>query len=119
MPRPTAAQIAYGTATVVCSTIVMLLLSRTGSGIAVAVVTVAALGLGLLVAATVPLAARVPRTARVSPRAEGVSVPRIPGQRTGGSPRPGAGPFDVRGGAARRPDGVRRGAVPPARTPRP
>ncbi|AZM53507.1 hypothetical protein DMA15_13725 [Streptomyces sp. WAC 01529] len=55
MPRPTTAQIAYGSVTVVFSTLAMLLLSRTGSGVVgVAVIAVAALGLGLLVAMTVP-----------------------------------------------------------------
>lgn len=54
MPRPTTAQIAYGSLTVVFSTLAMLLLSRTDSGAGVAVIAVAALGLGLLVAMTVP-----------------------------------------------------------------
>ncbi len=54
MPRPTTAQIVYGSLTVVFSTLAMLLLSRTASGVGVAVIAVAALGLGLLVAMTVP-----------------------------------------------------------------
>ncbi|MDX3849112.1 hypothetical protein [Streptomyces sp. AK02-01A] len=54
MPRPTSAQLAYGCATVVCSTLAMLLLSRTTTGIGVAVIGMAALALGLLVALTVP-----------------------------------------------------------------
>ncbi|MEV0319132.1 hypothetical protein ACIBKX_06370 [Streptomyces sp. NPDC050658] len=54
MPRPTPAQLTYGTVTVVFSTLAMLLLSQTSSGIGVAVIAVAALGLGLLVAMTVP-----------------------------------------------------------------
>jgi hypothetical protein len=68
MPRPTAAQLAYGSATVVCSTLAMLLLSRTSTGIGVAVIGIAALALGLLVAMTVPLPrrARTARTARTS-----------------------------------------------------
>ncbi|MCH0563808.1 hypothetical protein I3F60_12685 [Streptomyces sp. MUM 136J] len=60
MPRPTVAQLAYGSCTVVFSTLAMLLLSRTSSGPAVAVVAVAALALGLLVAMTVP----APRTSK-------------------------------------------------------
>ncbi|MFF1416798.1 hypothetical protein [Streptomyces sp. NPDC058280] len=66
MPRPTAAQLAYGSATVVFSTLAMLLLSRTTTGIGVAVIGIAALGLGLLVALTVPLPRRskAARTAR-------------------------------------------------------
>ncbi|MER7001263.1 hypothetical protein [Streptomyces sp. NPDC000410] len=71
MPRPTAAQLAYGSATVVISTVAMLLLSRTTTGIGVAVIGVAALALGLLVAVTVPLpakakAARTVRTNRAA-----------------------------------------------------
>ncbi|MFD5447186.1 hypothetical protein ACWDTR_11765 [Streptomyces sp. NPDC003470] len=70
MPRPTAAQFAYGSCTVIVSTLAMLLLSRTSSGPGVAVVAVAALALGLLVAMTVPQ----PRTrtvAAVRPAATG------------------------------------------------
>lgn len=58
MPRPTAAQLSYGSATVVFATLAMLLLSRTGSGIGIAVIGTAALALGLLVSVTVPLPAR-------------------------------------------------------------
>ncbi len=58
MPRPTAAQLAYGSATVVVSTIAMLLLSRTSSGLWIALIAAAALALGLLVAVTVPLPRR-------------------------------------------------------------
>jgi hypothetical protein len=60
MPRPNAAQLAYGSATVVCSTLAMLLLSGTSTGIGVAVIGIAALALGLVVALTVPM----PRRAR-------------------------------------------------------
>src|SRR5690606_31143204 len=56
MPRPTVAQLAYGSCTVVLSTLAMLLLSGASSGAGVAVVAVAALAVGLLVAMTVPLA---------------------------------------------------------------
>lgn len=58
MPRPTAAQLSYGSVTVVFSTLAMLLMSRTSSGIGVAVIGTAALALGLLVAVTVPLPKR-------------------------------------------------------------
>ncbi|MET7454174.1 hypothetical protein ABZT03_20260 [Streptomyces sp. NPDC005574] len=65
MPRPTAAQLAYGSFTVIFSTLAMLLLSQTSSGLGIAVVATAGLALGLLVAMTVPLprqsAARAPR----------------------------------------------------------
>ncbi|MGW1812670.1 hypothetical protein ACWCQM_03675 [Streptomyces sp. NPDC002125] len=62
MPRPTAAQFSFGSATVVFSALAMLLLFRTGSGIGIAAVCTAALVLGLLVATTVPLPSRA-RTA--------------------------------------------------------
>ncbi|MGW5125591.1 hypothetical protein ACWEQ7_16320 [Streptomyces sp. NPDC004069] len=55
MPRPTAAQVAYGSCTVILSTLAMLLLSRTSSGLGIVVITLAALALGLLVALTVPM----------------------------------------------------------------
>ncbi|MER5595906.1 hypothetical protein [Streptomyces sp. NPDC002265] len=55
MPRPTAAQLAYGSSTVIFSTLAMLLLSQTSSGLGIAVIALAALALGLLVSMTVPL----------------------------------------------------------------
>ncbi|WP_329011512.1 hypothetical protein [Streptomyces sp. NBC_01601] len=55
MPRPTVAQLVYGSCTVILSTVAMLALSQTSSGIGVAVIALAALALGLLVAMTVPL----------------------------------------------------------------
>ena len=58
MPHPTAAQLSYGSVTVVFSTLAMLLLSRTESVVGVAVIGTAALALGLLVAVTVPLPKR-------------------------------------------------------------
>ncbi|MFE3599373.1 hypothetical protein [Streptomyces sp. NPDC059142] len=90
MPRPTAAQLAYGSATIVCSTLAMLLLSGTSTGIGVAVIGVAALGLGLLVAMTVPLP-RKDRAARAATprRGTGAESPArttsVPGPRTQGS----------------------------------
>ncbi|GAA4821641.1 hypothetical protein [Streptomyces ziwulingensis] len=60
MPRPTVAQLAYGSCTVVLSTLAMLLLSRTSSSAGIAVVAVAALALGVLVAMTLPTS--TPRT---------------------------------------------------------
>ncbi|TPQ20269.1 hypothetical protein [Streptomyces sporangiiformans] len=54
MPRPTAAQIAYGSCTVIFCTLAMLLLSQTNSGPGIVVIVFAALALGLLVAMTVP-----------------------------------------------------------------
>ncbi|MFD7260855.1 hypothetical protein [Streptomyces sp. NPDC059874] len=70
MPRPTAAQLAYGSATVIVSTIAMLLLSQTSTGLGVAVIAAAALALGLLVAVTVPAPKRRGRhAARTGPAA--------------------------------------------------
>ncbi|MEU6775741.1 hypothetical protein [Streptomyces sp. NPDC046759] len=67
MPRPTAAQLVYGSCTVIFSTLAMLLLSQTGSGLGVTVIALAALALGLLVAMTVPL-----------PRARTIEAPAEP-----------------------------------------
>ncbi|MER5460706.1 hypothetical protein ABT010_08440 [Streptomyces sp. NPDC002668] len=55
MPRPTAAQLAYGSATVVFSTLALLLFTRTSNGIAVAAIGVASMALGLMVAAALPM----------------------------------------------------------------
>ncbi|MGW0184341.1 hypothetical protein ACWDV7_01085 [Streptomyces sp. NPDC003362] len=65
MRRPTAAQLAYGSCTVILSTLAMLLLSQTSSVVGISLIAVGALVLGLLVALTVP--ARTPRTAPASP----------------------------------------------------
>ncbi|MDO0933526.1 hypothetical protein QQY66_18220 [Streptomyces sp. DG2A-72] len=75
-PRPTAAQLAYGSCTVIFSTLAMLLLSQTSSGVGIAVIAVAALALGLLVAMTVPL----PKpSAATAPTAEAPTTPeRVP-----------------------------------------
>lgn len=54
MPRPTAAQLAYGACTVILSTFAMLLLSQAGSVVGIGVIALAALALGLLVALTAP-----------------------------------------------------------------
>ncbi|MGG8407601.1 hypothetical protein ACM614_13745 [Streptomyces sp. 12297] len=67
MPRPTAAQLAYGSATVIVSTIAMLLLSQTRTGVGVAVITAAALFLGLLVALTAAMPKRTARRVRTNP----------------------------------------------------
>ncbi|GHB41618.1 hypothetical protein GCM10010347_09160 [Streptomyces cirratus] len=84
MPRPTAAQLAYGSATVIVSTIAMLLLSQTSTGIGIAVISAAALALGLLVALTVPI-----------PRRRG----RHAAGRSGAAPEAGAVPVEVAPGA--------------------
>ncbi|WP_151476559.1 hypothetical protein [Streptomyces albicerus] len=71
MPRPTAAQLVYGSCTVIFSTLAMLLLSQTSSGPGVVLIALSALVLGLLVAMTVP----VPKpAARVTPTPASTSV---------------------------------------------
>lgn len=78
MPRPTTAQITYGSVTVVFSTLAMLLLSQTSSGVGIAVIALAALGLGLLVALTVPF----PKPAAPAARTlSAVTEERVPAQR--------------------------------------
>ncbi|MGX4691939.1 hypothetical protein [Streptomyces sp. JNUCC 63] len=85
MPRPTTAQLAYGSCTVIFSTLAMLLLSRTSSGPGIVVISVSALALGLLVAMTVPLpkartaepaAGQVPVRVRREPVSAGVEPVR-------------------------------------------
>ncbi|AWK08892.1 hypothetical protein SSP531S_11600 [Streptomyces spongiicola] len=101
MPRPTAAQLAYGSATVVVSTVAMLLLFRTTTALGVAVVAVAALALGLLVAVTVPAPGRA-KAARTADRSraaafEDRSLPesaRVPAAR--GAARHGVGQHSAR-----------------------
>lgn len=73
MPRPTVAQLVYGSTTVIFSTLAMLLLSQTSSGPAIAVIAVAALALGLLVAVTVP----APTPSRAAP-ASGAAEEAVP-----------------------------------------
>ncbi|MCC9703891.1 hypothetical protein E4N62_00560 [Streptomyces sp. MNU76] len=92
MPRPTTAQLAYGSCTVILSTLAMLLLSQTSSGAGIAVIALSALALGLLVALTVPLpksapgasarpaarsriSAATPARSRVTARSESVREP--------------------------------------------
>ncbi|GAA2432526.1 hypothetical protein [Streptomyces macrosporus] len=54
MPRPNPAQLAYGSATVILSALVMLLVTQARSGVEVVVVASVALALGLIVAVTAP-----------------------------------------------------------------
>ncbi|OKI04455.1 hypothetical protein A6A06_06515 [Streptomyces sp. CB02923] len=77
MPRPTAAQLAYGSATVVFSTLALLLLSQTRTGVGIAVIAIAALALGLLVALTAPLpgVSHVARRRTARRSAAGTRVP--------------------------------------------
>ncbi|MGW7430037.1 hypothetical protein ACWGIN_10825 [Streptomyces sp. NPDC054861] len=77
MPRPNAAQLAYGSATVVFSTVALLLLSRTTDTLGIAVICAAGLLLGVLVAVTLP-ARRTPRPAVPSlPRNDEIREPAV------------------------------------------
>ncbi|MEU1487693.1 hypothetical protein [Streptomyces sp. NPDC005752] len=69
MPRPTAAQFSYGSATVVFSALAMLLLFRTEPGVGVVLVGTAALALGLLVAMALPVRAKTVRKVTAPPTA--------------------------------------------------
>lgn len=62
MQRPNAAQLAYGSATVVLATVALLLLSRTTTTLGIAVICAAGLLLGVLVAVTMPVRARSVKT---------------------------------------------------------
>ncbi|MEU9605234.1 hypothetical protein [Streptomyces sp. NPDC048057] len=55
MPRPTAAQLASGSATVVLSALALLLFTRTSHALGVAAIGVASMALGLLVCAALPM----------------------------------------------------------------
>ncbi|GAA3877816.1 hypothetical protein GCM10023084_33400 [Streptomyces lacrimifluminis] len=70
-PRPTVAQLTYGSCTVILSTLAMLLLSQTNSGPGVALIALVGLTLGLLVAMTVPR----PKPARASSQIVASSSP--------------------------------------------
>ncbi|MEU8761220.1 hypothetical protein [Streptomyces sp. NPDC048659] len=58
MQRPTAAQSAYGSATVVFATVALLLLSGTTTTLGIAAICAAGLILGVLVAVTMPVRGR-------------------------------------------------------------
>ncbi|MER8044254.1 hypothetical protein [Streptomyces sp. NPDC094032] len=86
MQRPTAAQSAYGSATVVLATVALLLLSGTTTTLGIAAICAAGLILGVLVAVTMPVRRRpvnppaaTVRTA-VEPVTEddGIRVPAAP-----------------------------------------
>src|SRR5262245_33292807 len=93
MPRPTATQLVYGSATVFLSTLAMLLLSQTETGVGVAVIAIAGLGLGLLVAMTAP----IPGVSRVVRRhVVRAKSPAVPGESPSTqtpSPSPASSPY--------------------------
>lgn len=74
MPRPTPAQLAYGSATVICATLAMLLLSQARSGPGVTLIAVVALAVGVLVALTAP-PVRTARRVRTGPTGRAAAVP--------------------------------------------
>jgi hypothetical protein len=81
MPRPTPAQFAYGSATVVFSTFAMLLLSQTSSGPGIIAIALAGLVLGVLVAMTAALpwgTCAAPRTT-TPPSSSDTPEPAAPG----------------------------------------
>ncbi|MEW2631988.1 hypothetical protein AB0903_10070 [Streptomyces sp. NPDC048389] len=102
MPRPNAAQLAYGSATVVFSTVALLLLTRTTDGVAVAAIGIAALALGLLVAASLPPRRRAgPDGTAASGPAPSAAAPdqlttRAPAARTHTGAGAGAGEHSLR-----------------------
>lgn len=83
MQRPTAAQSAYGSATVVLATVALLLLSGTTTMLGIAAICAAGLILGVLVAVTMPVRRRPvnPPAATTAPVAE--EEVRVPAARVG------------------------------------
>ncbi|MEU2061677.1 hypothetical protein [Streptomyces sp. NPDC013455] len=75
MPRPTAAQLVYGSCTVILSTLAMLLLSGTDSVPGITLIALGALALGLLVALTVPAPRARPAQTPAEPVADEERVP--------------------------------------------
>ncbi|MFF6777823.1 hypothetical protein ACFY8W_30325 [Streptomyces sp. NPDC012637] len=67
MQRPNAAQYAYGSATVVLSTVALLLLAGTTTTLGIAAISAAGLMLGVLVAVTMPVRARHVKTSAATP----------------------------------------------------
>ncbi|WP_236243323.1 hypothetical protein [Streptomyces sp. CC228A] len=102
MSRPTAAPLAYGSATVVSTTVALILLLRPAPGPGVALIGTAALLLGVLVALAVQ--ARRARTAGTGPAPAGPE-PAGTGPAAG---RPGRGRPGPAEAAAHRPAPVRR-----------
>ncbi|MFC9700144.1 hypothetical protein ACFTWD_05545 [Streptomyces sp. NPDC056943] len=87
MQRPNAAQLAYGSATVVLATVALLLLSRTTTTLGIAVICAAGLLLGVLVAVTMPVRTRPVKTSAppvpAAPATLGNEEIRIPAPRVG------------------------------------
>ncbi len=75
MQRPNAAQLAYGSATVVLATVALLLLSRTTTTLGITVISLAGLLLGLLVAVTMPVRPASVKILDAVPAADAVPAP--------------------------------------------
>lgn len=99
MPRPTNAQLAYGSCTVILSTLAMLLLSQTSSSLAITVIAVSALALGLLVAMTVPLPKKTPAAATAPAGEHRIPVAPAPEQRVSAPREPASTPVPVTAGS--------------------
>ncbi|MFE0421690.1 hypothetical protein [Streptomyces sp. NPDC058953] len=80
MPRPTAAQIASGSATVVFSALALLLFTRTDHAVGVAAIGVVSMALGLLVATALPMSRAL--------RAAGANRPAAPATSASSPARP-------------------------------
>ncbi|MFD0368789.1 hypothetical protein [Streptomyces sp. NPDC059071] len=82
MQRPNAAQYAYGSATVVLSTVALLLLSGTTTALGITAISAAGLMLGVLVAVTMPVRARHVKTSAATASSglgnEEIRVPAAP-----------------------------------------
>ncbi|MCD2466608.1 MULTISPECIES: hypothetical protein [unclassified Streptomyces] len=83
MQRPNAAQLTYGSATVVLATVALLLLSGATSTLGITVISLAGLLLGLLVAVTMPPRTSGVKTAAPTPAPAAHEEVRVPTARVG------------------------------------
>ncbi|WP_435969842.1 hypothetical protein [Streptomyces sp. Qhu_M48] len=83
MQRPNAAQLAYGSATVVLATVALLLLSRTTTTLGITVISLVGLLLGLLVAVTMPVRTAAVKTPEPTPPPSGNEEIRVATSRVG------------------------------------
>ncbi|MFD3995875.1 hypothetical protein [Streptomyces sp. NPDC058548] len=83
MQRPNAAQLTYGSATVVLATVALLLLSGTTTTLGITVISLAGLLLGLLVAVTMPLRTTGVKTTAPTPAPAVHEEVRVPTARVG------------------------------------
>ncbi|MFB7392099.1 hypothetical protein [Streptomyces sp. NPDC056191] len=83
MQRPNAAQLTYGSATVVLATVALLLLSGATSTLGITVISLAGLLLGLLVAVTMPPRTSGVKAAAPTPAPAAHEEVRVPTARVG------------------------------------